>query len=433
MKKTKINIAAVESAEITEQTETPYELPEGWKWEIANNIADIFTGNSINETVKKEKYTGISEGLNFIGTKDIDFDGTINYENGVKISDYENFKTIPPDTPLLCIEGGSAGKKIGITSEKVCFGNKLCAFVCKNVEPKLLYYYLQSNVFFYSFMKERHGLIGGVSVGTLKNLPFPLPLTIEEQRRIVKHIESLFAKLDAAKEKAQNVLDSFETRKAAVLHKAFSGKLTANWRKRNSVSDDSWEEKSFDTLGKSKLGKMLDIKKNTGIDTFYLRNVNVRWFDFDLSDLMVMKANEDEIKKLSVKNGDLFICEGGEPGRCAVWKSEDSNIIFQKAIHRFRPNENISNDFIAYSIFYLNLTGSLSNYFTGSTIKHLTGQSLAKIKINLPTLPEQQEIVRILDNILQKEQKAKQAAQTVLVQIDLLKKSILARAFRGEM
>lgn len=81
--------------------EAPYELPDGWKWEITSNLADIFTGNSINETVKKEKYTGITEGLNFIGTKDVDFDGTINYENGVKISDYENFKTVPANTPRI--------------------------------------------------------------------------------------------------------------------------------------------------------------------------------------------------------------------------------------------------------------------------------------------------------------------------------------------
>ena len=222
--------------------DAPYELPEGWKWEITSNLADIFTGNSINETVKKEKYTGITEGLNFIGTKDVDFDGTINYENGVKISDYENFKTVPANTPLLCIEGGSAGKKLGITSEQVCFGNKLCAFVCKNVNPKLVYYYLQSNAFFYSFMKERHGLIGGVSVGILKNIPFPLPPTLAEQQLIVNRIETMFAKLDQAQEKAQTVLDSFEPRKAAILHKAFNGQLKID-NEELTIAD--WEEKKL--------------------------------------------------------------------------------------------------------------------------------------------------------------------------------------------
>jgi hypothetical protein len=232
-----------------EEIEAPYELPEGWKWDLAKNLAEIYTGNSINEKVKQEKYLGQTEGLNFIATKDIDFDGTIKYENGVKINDHEKFKIAPKNTPLLCIEGGSAGRKLGFSVEDVCFGNKLCAFVCKNINPKLLYFYLQSNFFYHCFMKERHGLIGGVSVNTLKQIPFPLPPTLAEQQRIVNRIESMFAKLDEAKEKAQNVVDSFETRKAAILHKAFTGELTAKWRRENDVGDDSWEEKTIGECG----------------------------------------------------------------------------------------------------------------------------------------------------------------------------------------
>ena len=373
----------------TEQTqiEAPYALPDGWKWSKAENIADIYTGNSINEKVKQEKYMGQATGLNFIGTKDVDFDGSIHYENGVKIPDFENFKTAPANTPLLCIEGGSSGKKLGFTSEKVCFGNKLCAFVCKNVEPKLVYYYLQSNAFFHSFIKERHGLIGGVSVNTIKQIPFPLPSTLAEQRRIACRIENLFAKLDEAQEKAQSVLDGFETRKAAVLHKAFTGEFTAKWRAENGVADDNWEEKEYKDLGTSNLGKMLDENKNIGRDVRYLRNVNIRWFDFDLTDVKTMRASEEEIKKLCIQDGDMFICEDGQPGRCAIWKNGKSDLIFQKALHRFRPNKSVLADFLCYNLYYMSINGKLAEYFTGTTIKHLTGQSLAKIKINLPPSP----------------------------------------------
>ncbi len=407
----------------------PYKLPEGWKWDFAKNLADIYTGNSINETVKQEKYFGQMQGLNFIGTKDVDFDGTINYENGVKINDYENFKTAPANTPLLCIEGGSAGRKLGFSEEEICFGNKLCAFVCKGINPKLVYYYLQSDFFYHCFMKERHGLIGGVSVNTLKQIPFPVP-PINSQLSIVNSIETMFAKLDQAQEKAKSVLDSFETRKAAILHKAFSGQLRIE---NEELKIEDWEKKSFSDLGIANLGKMLDANKNTGNEVRYLRNVNVRWFDFDLSDLLTMRAKPEEIKKLSVKKGDLFICEGGEPGRCAVWKDEDADFIFQKAIHRFRPNEGVSSEFVAYELYYLNQIGKLSDYFTGTTIKHLTGQSLAKVPIKLPPLNYQLSIVNFLDTVLEKESRAKEAAQTVLDQIALLKKSILARAFRGEL
>ena len=412
MQKTKINAAMVEPAETTEQTEAPYKLPEGWKWCRQNEVCKLTDGENLQDI----EYPYLE----------------VKYLRGNKEKKFvSSGKFIKKGTKVILVDGENSGE-IFTVPEDGFMGSTFKALSISNVDENYLQYFISTKKDLYRNNKKGSA-IPHLNKDLFFNLPFPLPPTIEEQRRIVKRIESLFEKLDAAKEKAQNVVDSFEVRKAAILHKAFSGKLTASWRKQNGVADDSWEEKSFDTLGKSKLGKMLDTKKNTGINTFYLRNVNVRWFDFDLSNLMAMKANEDEIKKLSVKNGDLFICEGGEPGRCAVWKSEDSNIIFQKAIHRFRPNENVSNDFIAYSLFYLNLTGSLSNYFTGSTIKHLTGQSLSKIKINLPTLPEQQEIVRILDSILQKEQKAKQAAQTVLQQIDLLKKSILARAFRGEL
>lgn len=437
MQKTKINTAVVEPAETTEQTEAPYKLTEGWKWEIANNIADIFTGNSINETVKKEKYTGISEGLNFIGTKDIDFDGTINYENGVKISDYENFKTIPSNTPLLCVEGGSAGKKIGITSEKVCFGNKLCAFVCKNVEPKLLYYYLQSNVFFYSFMKERHGLIGGVSVGTLKNIPFPLPPTIEEQRRIVKRIESLFAKLDAAKEKAQNVVDSFEARKAALLHKAFSGELTASWRKRNGVADDSWEEKLFDSCIKKMQNGLSKRFGEEGKEIVVLRLANLGETNFDISDLRTIKLTEKERENYILHTDDVVMIRvNGSKSNVARQILVTSNDSWSFCDHIIR---------IVYELFclpnymvYFSYTKKYKDYIFENMVSSagqntISRKGLANLEIPIPTLPEQQEIVRILDNILQKEQKAKQAAQTVLEQIDLLKKSILARAFRGEL
>ena len=146
-----------------------------------------------------------------------------------------------------------------------------------------------------------------------------------------------------------------------------------------------------------------------------------------------MKAKPEEIKKLSVKKGDLFICEGGEPGRCAVWKDVDTDMIFQKAIHRFRPNEETSSEFVAYELYYLNQIGKLSDYFTGTTIKHLTGQSLAKLPIKLPPLNYQLSIVNFLDTVVEKESRAKEAAQTVIEQIALLKKSILVRAFRGEL
>lgn len=147
--------------------EQPYKIPENWCWVKINSVANVYTGNSINERVKAEKYEGQLKGILFIATKDVDFDNSINYETNVRITDPENFKKAPANTALLCIEGGSAGKKIGFTNQEVCFGNKLCAFESDKIEPKYIYYFLQSNAFIYQFNDKKHGLIGGVSVKDL--------------------------------------------------------------------------------------------------------------------------------------------------------------------------------------------------------------------------------------------------------------------------
>ena len=166
-------------------------MPSLWNICRLGNIANIFTGNSINEEEKSSKYVNLKEGFNYIGTKDVCFDNTINYNNGVKIPFNTEFKIALKNTTLLCIEGGSAGRKIAITTEDVCFGNKLCAFQSLGVLPKYLYYYLQSPQFLQLFQTNTTGLIGGVSINTIKQLYFKVP-PIQEQLRIVNAIEKIF-------------------------------------------------------------------------------------------------------------------------------------------------------------------------------------------------------------------------------------------------
>ncbi|MBP3449797.1 MAG: restriction endonuclease subunit S [Spirochaetaceae bacterium] len=420
-----------------EQTEieAPYELPEGWKWDFAKNLADIYTGNSINEKLKQEKYLNQTEGLNFIATKDIDFDGAINYENGVKINDYEKFKTAPKNTPLLCIEGGSAGRKLGFSEEEVCFGNKLCAFVCRDINPKLLYFYLQSNFFYHCFMKERHGLIGGVSVNTLKQIPFPLPPTLAEQQRIVNRIESMFAKLDEAKEHAQNVVDGFETRKAAILHKAFTGELTAKWRKENGVSDDSWEEKTIGEIS----SKITDGEHSTPkrVDQFcgyYLLSArNIHNGEIRLDDVDFVTENEYERirKRCNPTKNDILISCSGSIGRVCVIQDNNKYVMVRSAAMVKLLQDNPF--YIAYMLQSFNVQQQIEKTKKQSCQANLFLGAIKQLLLPVPTLPEQVEIVRILDIIIEKENKAKQASEAVLEQIDLLKKSILARAFRGEL
>ena len=171
--------------------ELPFEIPDSWVWCNVSDIANIYTGNSINENEKKTKYMGVTSGYCYIATKDVGFDNIINYDNGVKIPNTDNkFRIAPKNSVLLCIEGGSAGKKISVTDKDVCFGNKLCCFSTIRVNVFFLYYYLQSPVFNLIFKENINGIIGGVSINKLKQLKIPLP-PIEEQKRIVDKINRL--------------------------------------------------------------------------------------------------------------------------------------------------------------------------------------------------------------------------------------------------
>lgn len=406
----------------------PYKLPDGWKWCRLGDVCKFENGYAFKSDKFAEHGTPVIRITN-IKDNEVSLDDCA-YTTETSID--ERFLVKKGDL-LIAMSGATTGKNGIYCNDDKAYLNQRVGNI-KVIDTNVLCdkyrnYYIQS--------KEQEILLsayGGaqpnISSNKISAMAFPLPPTLAEQQRIVNRIETMFAKLDQAQEKAQTVLDSFETRKAAIFHKAFTGQLRID---NEELKIEDWEEKSFSDLGTSNLGKMLDQNKNTGDEIRYLRNINVRWFDFDLSDLLTMRAKPEEIKKLSVKKGDLFICEGGEPGRCAVWKDENADLIFQKAIHRFRPNDGVSSDFVAYVLYYYNQIGKLSDYFTGTTIKHLTGQSLAKLPIKLPPLNYQLSIVNFLDIVLEKESRAKEAAQTVLDQIALLKKSILARAFRGEL
>ena len=169
-----------------------------------------------------------------------------------------------------------------------------------------------------------------------------------------------------------------------------------------------WDKVKLGDVSDSCLGKMLDQRKNKGTYKPYLANVNVRWGAFDLENLQEMKFEDDEDERYGIKYGDLIICEGGEPGRCAIWKEQLPNMKIQKALHRVRVNEEMDYRYVYYWFLLAGKQGALKQYYTGATIMHMPGQKLKEVAIDKPQLNVQRRIgdyLEAFDNLIENNQK----------------------------
>ena len=158
----------------------------------------------------------------------------------------------------------------------------------------------------------------------------------------------------------------------------------------------SWEKVRLGDVTDSCLGKMLDQEKNKGEYQPYLANLNVRWGTFDLDNLSQMRFEDDEQERYGLRYGDLVVCEGGEPGRCAIWKDQIPGMKIQKALHRVRVHECLDYRYLFYWFLLAGKRGILEQYFTGATIKHLPGQKLKSVVIDMPPIETQHRIADIL-------------------------------------
>ena len=410
----------------------PYELPEGWKWTRLGECSSVISKGT---TPKGGKDAYLKEGVNFLRIENLNDDGSINHSNISHISQEEhegNLKRSRLEAgDLLVSIAGTLGKVGFVTETDLPMNtNQAIAFVRlhKDIFDNMYLKYAIESPFVNAKLlsKTKVTSIPNLTLEIISNCIIPLPPTLAEQQRIVSRIESLFAKLDEAKDKAQSVVDGFELRRAAVLHKAFTGELTAKWRKEHGVSDDSWEEKRFDEIAdiKSNLVDVAEyqdfphiapdnIEKKTGVLLEYhtvaedkVKSGNHRFY----AGQILYSKIRPYLSKVVVVDFD---------GVC----SADMYPIEAKENTRFLWYQMLSNEFL----------DKASNSGSRSVLPKINQKELSIIPMRTCSLPEQQEIVRILDVVLQKEADAKEAAEYVLEQIGLLKKSILARAFRGEL
>ena len=186
-----------------------------------------------------------------------------------------------------------------------------------------------------------------------------------------------------------------------------------------------WPKVKLADVAERCLGKMLDARKNKGRLMPYLRNPNVRWFDVDTSELQSMPFEDREQERYGLKAGDIVICEGGEAGRAAIWDGRLPDLKFQKAIHRVRPGPRLHNRYFVHQLMADHEAGRLGDYLTGATIKHFTGQDLARYMFPLPPLAEQRRIAEVLDRA--EALRAKRRA--ALAQLDSLTQSLFLDLF----
>lgn len=262
----------------------------------------------------------------------------------------------------------------------------------------------------------------------------PVPIApFAEQQRIVDRIESLFAKLDEAKEKAQAVVDGFEDRRAAILHKAFTGELTAEWRKENGISIESWSSQSLKescTIGSGGTPSRKSPNYYNG-DIPWVKTGEIDWNDiYNTEEHISLIATNNSSAKVYSEGAVLVAMYGMgvTRGRAAILKVKAAT---NQAVCVLQPKEYLINRYLFY--YFMCNYWDIREQAVGGNQLNLSGTIISKFIINIPSVDEQSEIITILDSLFEKEQRIKEAAEQVIDQIDTIKKSILSRAFRGEL
>ena len=419
------------------EDEIPFEVPDGWCWcRLGSISAAIQYGlsNSAEQsgTHRLLRITDIQDGK-------VDWD-TVPFTTAYEAGNY----LLSSGDIVFARTGATVGKSFLI--KELPYPAVYASYLIRirlldGVHPDYIYQFFSSQCYWEQITDKSVGVGQPNCNGTsLKELFIPIPPFSEQNRIVPSALSTLEYVTNIELDKA-SLLETVTSIKFKILDLAIQGKLVpqnqddepasvlleriraekeelikAGKIKRdkkesvilkgddNSYYDDipdNWAECSILSIAEVELGKTLDKAKNTGTYYPYLRSVNIKWDDVDLTDVKEMKFEENELTRYSVKKNDLLICEGGDVGRCCIWNSEQ-NIYYQNALHRVRFYGNCHPKYFSYIMMYLESTGYLKRISNGVTIKHLTKNVLASIPFLLPPLAEQQRIVEAIKDIFSK-------------------------------
>ena len=440
-KKTALTIEERLQQALVPAEEQPYKVPENWVWVRLGAFAETISKGT---TPKGGSAAYVDEGVNFLRVENLTSEGYISHSKITHITEemHENYlkRSILKANDLLISIAGSLGKSAIVRECDLPINtNQAIAFV-RLFADKIDVNYIRNTIespLINSVLTKQTKVtsIPNLTLEIIKDCPIPLP-PLSEQQRIVERIEELFAKLDEAKERLQEVADSFAVRKAAILHKAFMGELTKQWRRENGVSDESWEEKKLGEVGSWLGGGTPSTSREE-----YWENGNILWITSKDMKSAVIEDTLMKVNEIGVKNSSANYIE--KPALLVVMRSGILRRTFPVAMVKkpFTVNQDLKaiipdKDDLEF-LYWMLLSNEQRILDTcmknGTTVESINSNALKDLTFKCPTLPEQHEIVRLIAELLARERKAQQATEQALASIDLMKKSILARAFRGEL
>lgn len=407
---------------LVSKEEQPYKIPNNWCWTYFKDIFYIENGYAFKKIDYKK------EGIPLVRISNIE-NGIVNINECIyvnKLEKNEEKYVIEKGDLLIALSGATTGKNGVYYLDEIAYLNQRIGNIKIKNKEKVLNEYRN----YYIALKNEDILnlaYGGaqpnISPKVIEFISIPLP-PIKEQQRIVNIIESLFAKLDRAKELIENTLAQFEQNKMAILHKAFTGELTVKWRKENNINEKNFFNKvKLKNVIKLISGRDVSVSlcndKSIGIP-YILGASNIKDNKF-----FIERWIENPVV-VSEKN-DILLSVKGTIGKLYLQKEEKINI--SRQIMALRALNELNTHYLYY--FLLRECERLK--FEGNgLIPGISRKDILDLNILLPTLEEQQEIVNILDKLLAKYNKIKNLEQQ-LEKIELLKKAILAKVFRGEL